>query len=48
MLTFKQFCRFLDEESASKRMEKAYQKKKRQEKIEKLIANSPDHWSGLS
>ena len=27
MLTFKQFCLFQEEESASKRMEKGYQKK---------------------
>ena len=47
MLTFKEFCRFLDEESASKRMEKAYQKKKRQKKIEKLITYDK-HWSGLN
>ncbi len=47
MLTFKQFSKSLDEESASKRMEKAYQKKKRQKKIEKLQA-SDQHWSGLN
>jgi len=47
MLTFKQFCLLQEEEGASKRMDKAYQKKKRQKKIEKLQA-SDKHWSGLN
>ena len=47
MLTFKQFCLLQEEESASKRMDKAYQKKKRQKKIEKLVAQDT-HWAGLS
>ena len=47
MLTFKQFCSLQEEESASKRMDKAFQKKQRQKKIEKLVAQDA-HWAGLS
>ena len=46
MLTFKQFCR-IEEESAAKRMEKAYQAKQREKKIKKLIAMDT-HWKGLT
>ena len=47
MLTFKQFCILLDKENAAKRMEKAYQKKQRKKKIEKLVALD-QHWKGLN
>lgn len=47
MLTFRQFCRMLDEEDTSKRMDKAYQKKQRQKKIKKLMTID-SHWKGLN
>ena len=46
MLTFKQFCK-MEEESTSKRMEKAYQKKQRDKKIKKLLSTD-SRWKGLS
>ena len=46
MLTFKQFCK-IEEESTAKRMEKAYQKKQRDNKIKKLLSTD-SHWKGLN
>lgn len=46
MLTFRQFCK-MEEESISKRMEKAYQKKQRDKKIKKLLSTD-SHWKGLN
>ena len=46
MLTFKEFCR-IEEENTAKRMEKAYQKKQREKKIKKLLSID-SHWKGLN
>lgn len=46
MLTFRQFCK-IEEESTSKRMEKAYQKKQREKKINKLLSID-SHWKNLN
>ena len=45
MLTFRQFCK-IEEESASKRLEKVYQQKQTEKKIKKLL--STDSWKGLN
>lgn len=48
MLSFKEYCRHLDEKKdTEKRMEVAYKKKQREKKIKKLLALD-SHWSGLA
>ena len=47
-MTFKEFCRQLDEKaSTAKKLEIAYKKKQRAKKIKKL-QKLDTHWSGLS
>ena len=48
MLSFKDYCKRLDEKKdTEKRMEVAYKKKQREKKIKKLLAFD-SHWRGLS
>ena len=48
MLSFKEYCRQLDEKSsAADKLEVAYNKKQREKKIKKLLAID-SHWSGLN
>ena len=46
-MTFKEFCRQLEEKaSTAKKLETAYKKKQREKKINKLLAQD-SHWRGL-
>ena len=48
MLSFKEYCRLLDEKnSAADKLEVAYKKKQREKKIKKLLAID-SHWRNLS
>ena len=48
MLSFKEYCRLLDEKSgAADKLKVAYKKKQREKKIKKLLAFN-SHWSGLN
>lgn len=48
MLSFKEYCRQLEEKnSAAGKLEVAYKKKQREKKIKKLLAFN-SHWRGLS
>ena len=48
MLSFKEYCHKLDEKKdTEKRMEVAYKKKQRENKIKKLLAFD-SHWKNLS
>ena len=47
MLSFKEFCRLLDEESKERQSSKEKGLDQRKKKIDKLISRD-DHWKGLT